>query len=594
MGRTKNITYIQTPISMTLPNGKVKYFSNSRKAQTFFDKYYANQNKEMLIGSTKKQSKQNTSKKTKPQKQEAYIENKDLPEVEVVAPYIDHTETDQNMFHRANVEAEDRRVSRSSNFGGAMNITSPGMWLGAIINANQGEGSFVDNLLDGNSGYFTDNFARNNPRTAMLGNMLIDGLLFHTINQIPKGYRSMNTYHQIGSGGESIVYRKRNPFTTHIIKESTIPPEEMQLRNNTPRMVSSEYLGTTEDGLYRYKQPRMFFPKKTSNILRNIAEDLVNKGWFPSEYPNLQGYAFFNPEKGLVLNDLGETGYGQVGRLWFGKSGIGDALVQPIPEFVMDMKKCGGRLIQKPNYLKKLQFGGLLGVFASYVPTEISTIKKSYRLQDMIPQESMDFIGMDQIDTQNQKPLVIKVQSPNKKIVQNDEEDILETIESQETQQQQIAAPSYSVLGLTDKQVNELMRMDIEDLLRQEKITSINGKPIKFGNKGLRPANATFGAKYSNHKKRDPYTGNAMARDISIVGGTYKDYADFRAKLLSNPRVVQYMAVRGWGIINELTSQALKKTRGTGPHFHFGPDTWAKRTWQAWLNNPNVSVTKLF
>ena len=137
MGRTKNITYIQTPISMTLPNGKVKYFSNSRKAYTFFDKYYANQNKEMLIGSTKKQSKQNTSKKTKPQKQEAYIENKDLPEVEVVAPYIDHTETDQNMFHRANVEAEDRRVSRSSNFGGATNITSPGMWLVEIINANQ-------------------------------------------------------------------------------------------------------------------------------------------------------------------------------------------------------------------------------------------------------------------------------------------------------------------------------------------------------------------------------------------------------------------------------------------------------------------------
>lgn len=99
MGRTKNITYIQTPISMTLPNGKVKYFSNSRKAQTFFDKYYANQNKEMLIG-------------------------------------------------------------------------------------------------------------------------------------------------------------------------------------------------TTEDGLYRYKQPRIFFPKKTSNILRNIAKDLVNKGWFPSEYSNLQGYAF--------------------------------------------------------------------------------------------------------------------------------------------------------------------------------------------------------------------------------------------------------------------------------------------------------------
>ena len=52
------------------------------------------------------------------------------------------------------------------------------------------------------------------------------------------------------------------------------------------------------------------------------------------------------------------------------------------------------------------------------------------------------------------------------------------------------------------------------------------------------------------------------------------------------------MRARNWGIINEVTGAILKRTRGRGPHFHFGPDTWAKRTWNAWLKNPNVSITQ--
>lgn len=144
--------------------------------------------------------------------------------------------------------------------------------------------------------------------------------------------------------------------------------------------------------------------------------------------------------------------------------------------------------------------------------------------------------------------------------------------------------PSYSN--------DELIKIDIEDLLRQEGITSINGKQIKFGNKALREQNASYGAKNSNHKKRDPHTGNAMARDISIVGGTTSDYNEFRRVLLNNPRVRAYMNAKGWGIINEITSSILSRTRGTGPHFHFGPDTWAKRTWSGWLDNPNIPITQ--
>lgn len=138
-----------------------------------------------------------------------------------------------------------------------------------------------------------------------------------------------------------------------------------------------------------------------------------------------------------------------------------------------------------------------------------------------------------------------------------------------------------------------LLSLDIEDLLKQEGITHIGKKAIKFGRRGLRPKNANYGSKNSWHYVLDQYTGNASARDISIPNGTDADYAEFRRMLLSNERVRNWMTTKGWGIINELTPAALKKTKGTGRHFHFGPDRWAKRTWNTWLQNPNISVTKI-
>lgn len=134
--------------------------------------------------------------------------------------------------------------------------------------------------------------------------------------------------------------------------------------------------------------------------------------------------------------------------------------------------------------------------------------------------------------------------------------------------------------------------LDIEDLLRSEGITSINGKKIRFGDRNLRAANASYGSKNSHHKRKDPFTGYASARDISIVGGTDADYTEFRRLLLNNDRIKNYMSKKKWGIINELTPQVLSKTRGTGRHFHFGPDQWATRTWAAWLNNPNLTITQ--
>ena len=149
--------------------------------------------------------------------------------------------------------------------------------------------------------------------------------------------------------------------------------------------------------------------------------------------------------------------------------------------------------------------------------------------------------------------------------------------------------PNFIRPSASEKLYKNLLYIDIEDLLKQEGITEVNGKNIKFGSKALR----TTGKATSDHKNRNPYTGFANARDISIEGGSISDYEDLKEILLNNQTVVNWMQQNNWGIINEVTPEILAKTKGTGLHFHFGPDKWARRTWNTWLNNPNLHVTKM-
>lgn len=136
----------------------------------------------------------------------------------------------------------------------------------------------------------------------------------------------------------------------------------------------------------------------------------------------------------------------------------------------------------------------------------------------------------------------------------------------------------------------ELLKLDIEDLLKSEGITHINNKPLRFGSRELR----TKGNPNSHHSKKNPHTGYANARDISIIGGDITDYSEFRNILLNNQKVKDWMEINNWGIINELTPEILGLTKGTGLHFHFGPDKWAVRTWLHWLDDPTVDILKNF
>lgn len=136
----------------------------------------------------------------------------------------------------------------------------------------------------------------------------------------------------------------------------------------------------------------------------------------------------------------------------------------------------------------------------------------------------------------------------------------------------------------------ELLKIDIEDLLRSEGITQVNGRNIKFGSKALRKK----GNPNSHHGNKNPYTGYANARDISIQDGSDEDYAKLREILINNKKVRDWMAANKWGIINELSPEILALTKGTGRHFHFGPDKWAVRTWLHWLDDPTVDILKNF
>lgn len=162
----------------------------------------------------------------------------------------------------------------------------------------------------------------------------------------------------------------------------------------------------------------------------------------------------------------------------------------------------------------------------------------------------------------------------------------------QPIQQQQQISSNYTNTPRKVDTNSPLIHIDIEDLLKQQGITSVNGKAIKFGRRGLRPKGSKYGSKNSWHYVWNPYTKSATARDISIINGSDHDYDTFRKMLLGNKTVVSWMKANGWGIINELTKEILSRTKGTGRHFHFGPDNWARRTWNAWLSDPNIPVTK--
>lgn len=88
----------------------------------------------------------------------------------------------------------------------------------------------------------------------------------------------------------------------------------------------------------------------------------------------------------------------------------------------------------------------------------------------------------------------------------------------------------------------------------------------------------------SNHNRLDE-RGNPMAYDIVPNGVSW---AQLKKEIYGNPRIVNYLRSRSWGIIDETRADVKKRTGATGDHLHIGADSWAQRMLEEYMNNPKL------
>lgn len=124
--------------------------------------------------------------------------------------------------------------------------------------------------------------------------------------------------------------------------------------------------------------------------------------------------------------------------------------------------------------------------------------------------------------------------------------------------------------------------LSLEEILTQEgvhyKITS------GYRGKGDLRGGLTKQGKRSNHNRLDS-KGNPMAYDVVPNGISWKQ---FKKEIYGNPRIVNYLKLRNWGILDETRKDVANKTGATGPHLHIGADSWGRDMLAQYVNNPHL------
>lgn len=69
------------------------------------------------------------------------------------------------------------------NFSSGLNVLSPSQQFGALTDWAQGKKGYWDSIGSGNSGLFTDNYAKEHPIVSTIGNMIADGIILNNINK---------------------------------------------------------------------------------------------------------------------------------------------------------------------------------------------------------------------------------------------------------------------------------------------------------------------------------------------------------------------------------------------------------------------------
>lgn len=83
-------------------------------------------------------------------------------------------------------EQRARNISQGAVLGqlaSGLNVLSPSQQFGAIVDWAQGEKGYWEGIGGGNSGFFTDEYAKEHPIVSTIGNMIADGTVLNNINK---------------------------------------------------------------------------------------------------------------------------------------------------------------------------------------------------------------------------------------------------------------------------------------------------------------------------------------------------------------------------------------------------------------------------
>lgn len=204
-------------------------------------------------------------------------------------------------------EQRARNVSQGAVLGqlsSGLNVLSPSTQFGAIVDWAQGEKGYWEGIGGGNSGFFTDEFAKEHPIWTLVGNGAIDtatGLLgIDAVNMATTGTRS-----SLMSGAQTV--RNTAPALSRYLTKGRNylrSKNPWSKRYSTDRISSILYKNTEPDYLKHFKK------EHSTQFSRDVAEAMAISGLAKNNLYHTkllqelgEGNISYYPEAGTYMND---------------------------------------------------------------------------------------------------------------------------------------------------------------------------------------------------------------------------------------------------------------------------------------------------
>ena len=207
------------------------------------------------------------------------------------------------------IEAEQRarNISQGAVLGqlaSGLNVLSPSQQFGAIVDWAQGEKGYWEGIGGGNSGFFTDEYAKEHPIWTSVGNGVIDtatGLLgIDAVNMATTGTRS-----SLMSGAQTV--RNTAPALSRYLTKGRNylrSKNPWSKRYSTDRFNSILYKNTEPDYLKHFKR------EHSTQLSRDVAEAMAMSGLAKNNLYHTkllqelgEGDISYYPEAGTYMND---------------------------------------------------------------------------------------------------------------------------------------------------------------------------------------------------------------------------------------------------------------------------------------------------